>query len=69
MDLSFKLEKSSFSIVSCPFIVLYVSAPGCWKYQRDCDRVLVQSVSVQVRGQVLQKLGTILAHQNTCKCY
>ncbi|CAB1345069.1 unnamed protein product [Coregonus sp. 'balchen'] len=30
---------------------------GCWIYQSDSDRTLIQAVSVQVRGQVLQKLG------------
>ncbi|XP_054914542.1 alpha-protein kinase 1 [Poeciliopsis prolifica] len=30
---------------------------GCWVYHCDSDKVLVQAVSVQVRGTVLQKLG------------
>ncbi|KAJ0056058.1 hypothetical protein NL108_018331, partial [Boleophthalmus pectinirostris] len=30
---------------------------GCWQYQSDSDRALVQAVSVQVRGMILQKLG------------
>ncbi|XP_030636617.1 alpha-protein kinase 1 isoform X2 [Chanos chanos] len=30
---------------------------GCWRYANESDQTLVQAVSVQVRGQVLQKLG------------
>ncbi|XP_046905103.1 alpha-protein kinase 1 isoform X3 [Hypomesus transpacificus] len=30
---------------------------GCWVYHSDSDRALVQAVSIQVRGLVLQKLG------------
>ncbi|KAK3507696.1 hypothetical protein QTP70_033958, partial [Hemibagrus guttatus] len=49
-----KLQKAEYILSS---LINNSGATGCWKYQRDCDRVLVQSVSVQVRGQVLQKLG------------
>ncbi|KAB5518353.1 hypothetical protein PHYPO_G00164800 [Pangasianodon hypophthalmus] len=49
-----KLQKAEYILSS---LINNNGATGCWKYQRDCDRVLVQSVSVQVRGQVLQKLG------------
>lgn len=35
-----------------------LKSAGCWIYQSDSDRTtLIQAVSVQVRGQVLQKLG------------
>lgn len=30
---------------------------GCWAYHSKSDRALVQAVSVQVRGMILQKLG------------
>ncbi|XP_067117353.1 alpha-protein kinase 1 isoform X2 [Osmerus mordax] len=30
---------------------------GCWVYHSDSDKALVQAVSIQVRGLVLQKLG------------
>jgi len=30
---------------------------GSWTYQSESDKLLVQAVSVQVRGLVLQKLG------------
>ncbi|XP_035887601.1 alpha-protein kinase 1 isoform X3 [Phyllostomus discolor] len=30
---------------------------GTWQYRNKSDRVLVQSVCVQIRGQILQKLG------------
>ncbi|XP_060720182.1 alpha-protein kinase 1 [Tachysurus vachellii] len=49
-----KLQKAEYILSS---LINNNGATGSWKYQRDCDRVLVQSVSVQVRGQVLQKLG------------
>ncbi|KAF5902225.1 alpha-protein kinase 1, partial [Clarias magur] len=49
-----KLQKAEYILSS---LINNNGATGCWKYQRECDRVLVQSVSVQVRGQVLQKLG------------
>ncbi|XP_036089268.1 alpha-protein kinase 1 isoform X3 [Rousettus aegyptiacus] len=32
-------------------------ATGTWPYRRESDKVLVQSVCVQIRGQILQKLG------------
>lgn len=51
------------------YFTVYVSASGCWKYQRDSDRVLVQAVSVQVRGQVLQKLGTLWSPKKCVHLY
>ncbi|KAJ7327034.1 hypothetical protein JRQ81_016793, partial [Phrynocephalus forsythii] len=30
---------------------------GVWKYSKESDRILVQSVCIQIRGQILQKLG------------
>uniref|UniRef100_A0A8D0HQM5 Alpha kinase 1 n=1 Tax=Sphenodon punctatus TaxID=8508 RepID=A0A8D0HQM5_SPHPU len=30
---------------------------GVWKYAKESDRILVQSVCIQIRGQILQKLG------------
>ncbi|XP_008831936.1 alpha-protein kinase 1 isoform X2 [Nannospalax galili] len=32
-------------------------ATGTWLYRNESDRVLVQSVCIQIRGQILQKLG------------
>lgn len=32
---------------------------GCWAYHSKSDRALVQAVSVQVRGMILQKLGQL----------
>ncbi|NXX53471.1 ALPK1 kinase, partial [Scopus umbretta] len=32
-------------------------ATGTWQYAKESDRILVQSVCLQVRGQILQKLG------------
>ncbi|XP_071664295.1 alpha-protein kinase 1 isoform X4 [Patagioenas fasciata] len=33
------------------------SFAGTWRYAKESDRVLVQSVCLQIRGQILQKLG------------
>lgn len=38
---------------------LYLLCAGHWIYHSESDRVLVQAVSVQVRGTILQKLGKI----------
>ncbi|KAJ7396124.1 hypothetical protein BTVI_148352 [Pitangus sulphuratus] len=32
-------------------------ATGTWRYAEDSDRILVQAVCLQIRGQILQKLG------------
>uniref|UniRef100_A0A8C8RRK1 Alpha kinase 1 n=1 Tax=Pelusios castaneus TaxID=367368 RepID=A0A8C8RRK1_9SAUR len=32
-------------------------ATGVWLYEKESDRTLVQSVCIQIRGQILQKLG------------
>ncbi|NWY54808.1 ALPK1 kinase, partial [Chionis minor] len=32
-------------------------ATGTWRYAAESDRILVQSVCLQIRGQILQKLG------------
>uniref|UniRef100_A0A3B1IE49 Alpha kinase 1 n=1 Tax=Astyanax mexicanus TaxID=7994 RepID=A0A3B1IE49_ASTMX len=49
-----KLQKAEYILSS---LINNNGATGSWRYQRDSDRVLVQAVSLQVRGQVLQKLG------------
>lgn len=36
---------------------LFIS--GTWLYRNESDKVLVQSVCIQIRGQILQKLGTV----------
>ena len=33
---------------------------GTWLYRNESDKVLVQSVCIQIRGQILQKLGTVI---------
>lgn len=35
---------------------------GTWLYRNESDKVLVQSVCIQIRGQILQKLGTVIKH-------
>ncbi|KFO80061.1 Alpha-protein kinase 1, partial [Cuculus canorus] len=32
-------------------------ATGTWRYAKESDRILVQAVCLQIRGQILQKLG------------
>ncbi|NXQ53624.1 ALPK1 kinase, partial [Anthoscopus minutus] len=32
-------------------------ATGTWRYSEESDRILVQAVCLQIRGQILQKLG------------
>uniref|UniRef100_A0A3B3V7U6 Alpha kinase 1 n=1 Tax=Poecilia latipinna TaxID=48699 RepID=A0A3B3V7U6_9TELE len=49
-----KLQKAE-SILSS--LIYRNGTTGCWVYHCDSDKVLVQAVSVQVRGMVLQKLG------------
>ncbi|XP_064181632.1 alpha-protein kinase 1 isoform X1 [Anguilla rostrata] len=49
-----KLQKAEYILSS---LINNSGATGCWVYHADSDRVLVQAVSVQIRGQVLQKLG------------
>ncbi|MEQ2307698.1 hypothetical protein AMECASPLE_020931 [Ameca splendens] len=49
-----KLQKAE-SILSN--LIYKNGTTGCWVYRCDSDKVLVQAVSVQVRGMVLQKLG------------
>ncbi|XP_061921331.1 alpha-protein kinase 1 isoform X1 [Entelurus aequoreus] len=49
-----KLQKAE-SILS--HLIINSGATGCWIYRTQSDRALVQAVSLQVRGMVLQKLG------------
>ncbi|KAM8764495.1 alpha-protein kinase 1 [Rhynchonycteris naso] len=49
-----KLSKAEYILSS---LISNSGATGAWQYSRDSDRVLVQSVCVQIRGQILQKLG------------
>ncbi|KAM6949578.1 alpha-protein kinase 1 [Aplochiton taeniatus] len=49
-----KLQKAEFIL---SMLINNSGATGCWVYQSESDRALVQAVSVQVRGLVLQKLG------------
>ncbi|XP_034146729.1 alpha-protein kinase 1 isoform X1 [Esox lucius] len=49
-----KLQKAEFILSS---LINRSGTTGCWVYHSASDRTLIQAVSVQVRGQVLQKLG------------
>nr|KAF6309463.1 alpha kinase 1 [Pipistrellus kuhlii] len=49
-----KLLKAEYILSS---LIRSEGAAGSWLYRHESDRVLVQSVCVQVRGQILQKLG------------
>ncbi|KAK5848617.1 hypothetical protein PBY51_006215 [Eleginops maclovinus] len=49
-----KLQKAEFILSS---LINNSGATGCWVYHCESDRALVQAVSVQVRGMILQKLG------------
>ncbi|XP_031706566.1 alpha-protein kinase 1 [Anarrhichthys ocellatus] len=49
-----KLQKAEYILSS---LINNSGATGCWVYHSESDRALVQAVSVQVRGMILQKLG------------
>ncbi|XP_054457865.1 alpha-protein kinase 1 isoform X2 [Anoplopoma fimbria] len=49
-----KLQKAEFILSS---LINNSGATGYWVYHSESDRALVQAVSVQVRGMILQKLG------------
>ncbi|XP_054028641.1 alpha-protein kinase 1 [Dryobates pubescens] len=49
-----KLLKAEYILSS---LISDNGATGTWRYTQDSDRVLVQSVCLQIRGQILQKLG------------
>ncbi|XP_051866447.1 alpha-protein kinase 1 isoform X2 [Pristis pectinata] len=49
-----KLLKAEYILSS---LINNVGATGTWVYEKKSDRTLVQAVSVQIRGQILQKLG------------
>ncbi|KAF1380407.1 hypothetical protein PFLUV_G00163410 [Perca fluviatilis] len=49
-----KLQKAEYILSS---LINNNGATGCWVYRSESDRALVQAVSVQVRGMILQKLG------------
>uniref|UniRef100_A0A8C5G1L9 Alpha-type protein kinase domain-containing protein n=1 Tax=Gouania willdenowi TaxID=441366 RepID=A0A8C5G1L9_GOUWI len=49
-----KLQKAEYILSS---LIYGSGATGSWVYHSEPDRVLVQSVSTQVRGMILQKLG------------
>ncbi|KAM6959751.1 alpha-protein kinase 1 [Tautogolabrus adspersus] len=49
-----KLQKAEYILSR---LINSSGATGCWVYQSESDQALVQAVSVQVRGMVLQKLG------------
>ncbi|XP_053715662.1 alpha-protein kinase 1 [Synchiropus splendidus] len=49
-----KLQKAEFILCH---LISNNGATGCWVYHSESDRALVQSVCLQIRGVVLQKLG------------
>ncbi|KAK2862678.1 hypothetical protein Q5P01_002211 [Channa striata] len=49
-----KLQKAEYILSS---LIDTSGATGCWVYHSESDKALVQAVSVQVRGMILQKLG------------
>ncbi|KAI2663122.1 Alpha-protein kinase 1 [Labeo rohita] len=49
-----KLQKAEFILSS---LINNNASTGSWTYQKASDQTLVQAVSLQVRGQVLQMLG------------
>ncbi|XP_053559530.1 alpha-protein kinase 1 [Bombina bombina] len=49
-----KLLKAEYILSS---LINNNGATGSWLYSNENDRVLVQSVCIQIRGQILQKLG------------
>ncbi|XP_040887469.1 alpha-protein kinase 1 isoform X2 [Toxotes jaculatrix] len=49
-----KLQKAEYILSS---LINNSGATGRWVYHSESDRALVQAVSVQVRGMILQKLG------------
>ncbi|XP_073496727.1 alpha-protein kinase 1 [Phyllobates terribilis] len=49
-----KLLKAEYILSS---LIRNNGATGTWNYSEESDRLLVQSVCIQIRGQILQKLG------------
>ncbi|XP_077400729.1 alpha-protein kinase 1 [Vanacampus margaritifer] len=49
-----KLQKAEYIL---SHLIINSGATGCWVYHSESERALVQAVSLQVRGMVLQKLG------------
>ncbi|KAM6148060.1 alpha-protein kinase 1 [Erethizon dorsatum] len=49
-----KLLKAEYILSS---LIRNNGATGTWLYRNESDKVLVQSVCIQIRGQILQKLG------------
>lgn len=55
------INKHKF-IYLCLFFSSFVV--GTWLYRNESDKILVQSVCIQIRGQILQKLGMVIKHSN-----
>ncbi|XP_071470568.1 alpha-protein kinase 1 isoform X2 [Marmota flaviventris] len=49
-----KLLKAEYILSS---LISNNGATGTWIYRNESDKILVQSVCIQIRGQILQKLG------------
>nr|XP_017202833.2 alpha-protein kinase 1 isoform X1 [Oryctolagus cuniculus]XP_051676041.1 alpha-protein kinase 1 isoform X1 [Oryctolagus cuniculus]XP_051676042.1 alpha-protein kinase 1 isoform X1 [Oryctolagus cuniculus]XP_051676043.1 alpha-protein kinase 1 isoform X1 [Oryctolagus cuniculus]XP_051676044.1 alpha-protein kinase 1 isoform X1 [Oryctolagus cuniculus]XP_051676046.1 alpha-protein kinase 1 isoform X1 [Oryctolagus cuniculus]XP_051676047.1 alpha-protein kinase 1 isoform X1 [Oryctolagus cuniculus] len=49
-----KLLKAEYILSS---LISNNGATGTWQYSSESDKILVQSVCIQIRGQILQKLG------------
>lgn len=47
----------AFSLLTPGNVFVFIS--GTWLYRNESDQILVQSVCIQIRGQILQKLGTV----------
>lgn len=56
-------EASNNSDVFHPPLSFSSLPTGTWQYAKQSDRVLVQSVCLQIRGQILQKLGKAFPYQ------
>lgn len=56
-----KLLKAEYILSS---LISNNGATGTWQYSSESDKILVQSVCIQIRGQILQKLGCGMKQQN-----
>ncbi|KAH0615929.1 hypothetical protein JD844_026578, partial [Phrynosoma platyrhinos] len=61
-----KLLKAEYILSS---LINNNGATGVWKYTKESDRILVQAVCIQIRGQILQKLGVILCQIHSASSY
>lgn len=57
---------ATFFILYCVFSLF---SAGTWRYAKESDRILVQSVCLQIRGQILQKLGKAFFYKCLLKIF